>query len=119
MRRRSGAGPVLATLSLLTGLLLTQSGCIGGPNAPRLYAELCSECHAPDGRGDPYRVGLSPGLDLHRSTALRTGATGWVYRTIRHGYSAMPGFDHQLEHVEIEALVDYVIELVADDPVAP
>jgi mono/diheme cytochrome c family protein len=76
-----------------------------------LYREHCSSCHAEDGSGDKRRMRLTPGVDLTRSPMVRARLDGRIYQAIRYGLEAMPGFSHQLEHREIQALTRFVLGL--------
>ncbi len=96
---------------VLFGSLLC-SGCVTPPDAAPLWAEHCAECHGEDGRGDPRRFGLQPGVDLARSEIVQKRVGYRIYRVIRNGSAAMPAFDHKLEHEEIESLTAYVLALL-------
>ncbi|REJ81830.1 MAG: cytochrome c [Acidobacteria bacterium] len=111
----SGTAPSLA---IVLGALLL-GGCVREPDPAAIWARECASCHAEDGRGEARKLPLSPGLDLHESPMVIERARGPIYRVIRQGYSGMPGFDHRLEHREIEALVTYVIDLVHDGSEEP
>lgn len=101
---------VLATLAVLAVLAIP--GCARPPDAAALYAAHCRSCHGTDGRGDPRRLALQPGLDLGESPIVLRRLEHRVYRAIYGGGAAMPAFSYKLEHREIEALARYTLDLV-------
>ncbi len=85
--------------------------CVDVPQGDELYVAHCAECHGSEGLGDPQRNDFYPGLDLQGSALVRGGRSGPVYRILRQGFGAMPGFDHKLEHDELAALTEHVLEI--------
>ncbi len=106
-------GPRRAALLLLlaTPLLAACAGEPEGRDPAALYAHYCARCHGAGGEGDPRNVALYPGLDLTRSEMIAKGARTVVHRRIAQGYGPMPGFAHRLSPEEIQALVDFCLEL--------
>lgn len=110
--RRRALGLRLSALLPATLILLALlAGCSRQRSAAELYSLHCARCHGADGAGVEPQTDFYPRLDLTRSELVARGARASLYRTIRQGYDAMPGFDHALEHLEIEALVDYTLDL--------
>ena len=95
-------------------LCLLCAACVDVPQGDELYALHCAECHGSSGEGDQQRIEFYPGLDLQSSELVRGGRSGPIYRIIRQGFGAMPGFDHKLEHDEIAALTDFVLDIGRD-----
>ncbi|HEX9680060.1 MAG TPA: c-type cytochrome, partial [Anaerolineales bacterium] len=79
-----------------------------------IYAEVCSQCHGPDGRG-----GVGPSLT---DPAFQTGITDQdLFNTINLGHeaTAMIGWGDILSADQIEQLVAYIRELAGLPPSAP
>ncbi len=79
-----------------------------------IYAEVCSQCHGPDGRGD-----IGPSL---ADPAFQTGITDQdLYNTINLGHeaTAMIGWGDILSAGQIQQLVAYIRELGGLAPTAP
>jgi mono/diheme cytochrome c family protein len=79
-----------------------------------IYEDLCSACHAPDGRGVPY---LIPNLAESSSVASRDDTS--IVRVVVHGSEsvatdkeptgpAMPAFGWQLNDDQIAAVATYI-----------
>ena len=107
-------GPRRAALLLPLAALPLLAACEGEPEGrdpAALYAHYCARCHGAGGEGDPRNVALYPGLDLTRSEMIAKGARTVIHRRIAQGYGPMPGFAHRLSPEEIQALVDFCLEL--------
>ncbi|MGH2606344.1 MAG: cytochrome c, partial [Anaerolineales bacterium] len=79
-----------------------------------IYAEVCSQCHGPDGRG-----GVGPSLT---DPAFQTGITDQdLFNTINLGHeaTAMIGWGDILSADQIEQLVAYLRELAGLAPAGP
>lgn len=85
--------------------------CTPGSQPARLFEEHCARCHGVDGRGDPRRRALEPGLDLEQSLLLESKLDGIAYRTIANGSEGMPAFSQTLSVEEIRGLVSYCLDL--------
>ena len=101
----------LTFIGLALIALLGSVSCADVPQGDELYAVHCAECHGLNGEGDLQRVEFYPGLDLQSSALVRGGRSGPIYRILRQGFGAMPGFDHKLEHDELAALTEHVLEI--------
>ena len=66
---------------------------------------------APAAKATRATSALYPGLDLTRSEMIAKGARTVIHRRIAQGYGPMPGFAHRLSPEEIQALVDFCLEL--------
>lgn len=76
----------------------------GSIDAPALYAELCSVCHAADGKG-----GIGPDL----TGAYKYGKNASeIANSVANGRAGgMPAFGTQLSSAEISALADHLLSL--------
>jgi mono/diheme cytochrome c family protein len=117
--RRSIARATAA--ALLSSVVALGLGCYRPPDPIALYRDHCIRCHGPDGRGDPARVGLDPRFDLGRSSIVQRGLAHRIYRSIQFGAEGMPAYGQILEHEEIEALAEWIPELLdaATKPTTP
>jgi mono/diheme cytochrome c family protein len=98
-------------LSLATPLFAACADEPEGRDPAALYAHYCARCHGAEGEGDPRNVALYPGLDLVRSEMIAKRARTVIHRRIAQGYGPMPGFAHRLSPEEVQALVDFCLEL--------
>ncbi len=118
-RRRplDGSFRIAVSVPLLALVAAGGSGCASKEErGAALYAEHCASCHGTDGRGDPRRSALEPGLDLVASELVSAGARAQVYRAISGGYGTMPGFAHRMELGELDDVTTHVMALAPDEP---
>lgn len=102
----------------LAGVALAVSGCgaIGsGTPVSELWASNCQRCHGEDGRGVPALRGIDPALDLSRSRMVSKGDRTEVRRVIAVGDLSMPGFGHRLPNGDVNALVDFVLQMSREE----
>ena len=101
-------------LALLVTALVAPARAVD-PKA--VYQSRCSFCHGESGRGDgAAALSLSPPPVDFTAAAFRERATAKkVRRAIAEGVegTAMIPFDASLEAAEIDALVDYILQLGA------
>jgi tetratricopeptide (TPR) repeat protein len=72
----------------------------------QLYAANCASCHGVQGQGGP----AGPGLVGNRNAAREAN----VRSIIQYGRGTMPGFSATLDADELEALTQYVIQVLAE-----
>jgi len=110
--------PVLLGIVSLAALAL--GGCTTGddpgPAVPVdpsvIYAQMCSRCHAVDGRGDPeIRKTLPTVRDFHDAEFQARATNDSIARTIMAGKGQMPAFGTALSVPKIQELSGYVRRL--------
>jgi len=102
----------------LVGAAIAVSGCgpIGsGTPVAELWETNCQRCHGEDGRGVRALRSVEPELDLSRSRSVREGRRAEIRRVISAGDVRMPGFGHRLPNGDVEALVDFVLEMSREE----
>jgi cytochrome c oxidase cbb3-type subunit III len=106
----SGVENVLAYVMSLSGRKL-EAGNVGA--GKQKFAELCSACHGPDGRGNPA-MGAP---NLTDSTWLHGGSLGAVRETIEKGRTGtMPAHVPRLGETRVKLLAAYVLSLGRAEP---
>ncbi|MEI9965214.1 MAG: cytochrome c [Caulobacteraceae bacterium] len=90
---------LLASLALAA---VAASPALAQPDGRQLFADNCSACHQPTGKGI---AGAFPALDGDRFV---TGDPGAVAHTVLYGRGGMPSFKDQLSDEQIAAILTYV-----------
>ncbi|WP_174274196.1 c-type cytochrome [Sphingomonas bacterium] len=89
----------------LAALVLSFGGAAAraqGPKGAQIFAENCSACHQPTGKGIP---GAFPALD---GDAFVQGPADVVAGTVLKGRGGMPSFSSDLTDEQVAAVLSYV-----------
>ncbi len=73
----------------------------------QVFSARCVECHGPSGEG---------GLGVRLAGSSRAANRGNVDDAVRFGRGMMPGFLTELEESDLNAVVSYVVEVLAPRP---
>lgn len=102
---------VVAALAAVT-VAIGAAGAAGDELGARLYAERCSACHGPDGRGDgPVAAALQPPPRNFRDVEFwRTRSLDDLRGVVRDGRpgTMMQAFGGVLSEAEIDSVVRHV-----------
>lgn len=98
LKLAGAAEPEAEALEVDAALALLASG-------RQLYAANCASCHGAQGQGGP----AGPMLAGSRSAAREAN----VLNAVRYGRGTMPGYLAILDEAEIEAVVQYVVQVLA------
>ena len=89
------------------------SMAVGGDEGAKIYAEKCSVCHGPNGKGDgPGGAALNPKPRDHTNGAYMNARTDdQLLEVIRNGKGNMPAWKSVLTDEQIHAVLKHVRSL--------